>query len=36
MGSNDLLQLEEEALPETAVIARHGGSGVQLHHTSRN
>ena len=30
MGCNDLLQLEEESLPEAAKVPRHGWGGVQL------
>lgn len=30
MGGNDLLQLEEQPLPESAKVPGHGGSGVQL------
>lgn len=30
MGCNDLLQLEEESLPEPAKIPGHGWGGVQL------
>lgn len=30
MGCNDLLQLEEESLPEPAKVPRHGWCRVQL------
>ena len=30
MGGNDLLQLEEQPLPESTKVPGHGGSGVQL------
>lgn len=35
MGCNDLLQLEEESLPEAAEIPGHGWGGVQLQATKR-